>query len=186
MRVRLTRRVERAAKLLVEAKCRLIAGDESTAKAVAKAVKLGCSRDARDAGAADACSRDASGWAVRPQRAHLARFPKNPDVVISVGNKLHHNSPQPIVAREAKFIDMRNDSWSMGNVMNTEVPLVADVAYGLDDLTAAVEGIMTSASYKKARERAQEVQRFSEKARTLRALVSKNPEWDRSPCSPTA
>mgnify|MGYP003694755231 CR=1 FL=1 len=34
---------------------------------------------------------------------------------------------------------MRIDSASMGNVMPTEVPLVADVAYGLDDLTAAVE-----------------------------------------------
>src|SRR3989441_1427837 len=69
----------------------------------------------------------------------------------------------------------------MGNVINTEVLLVADVAYVLYVLTAAVEGIMTSAMYRKARERAQEVRRFSEKAKALRALVSKNPEWDRSP-----
>src|SRR5207245_691133 len=81
-------------------------------------------------------------------------FPKKPDVVINVGNKLQHNSPQPIVGREAKFIDMRNDSLSMGNVMNTAVPLVPDVAYGLDGLRAAVERIMTSAMYRKARERA--------------------------------
>jgi len=65
--------------------------------------------------------------------------------------------------------------------MNTEVPLVADVAYGLDDLTAAVEGLITPALRKKFQERAQEVRRFSEKAKTLRALVAKNPDWDRSP-----
>src|SRR5258706_286629 len=89
--------------------------------------------------------------------------------VINHGNKLQHNSPQPLVAREAKFIDMRIDSWSMGNVMNTEVPLVADVGYGLDDLTAAVEGLMTPTLKKKAQERAQEVRQFSEKAKALRA-----------------
>jgi acetolactate synthase-1/2/3 large subunit len=61
------------------------------------------------------------------------------------------------------------------------VPLVADVAYGLDDLTAAVEGLMTPALRKKAQERAEEVKRFHEKAKALRALVSRNPDWDKSP-----
>jgi len=122
-------------------------------------------------------------WVGSPPAARIASldFPKEPDVVINIGNKLQHNSPQPIVGREPKFIDMRIDSGSMGNVMPTEVPLVADVAYGLDDLIAAIEGIMTSASYKKTRERAQEVRGFSEKAKALRALVAKNPEWNRSP-----
>jgi thiamine pyrophosphate-dependent acetolactate synthase large subunit-like protein len=118
-----------------------------------------------------------------PPAARIASldFPQNPDVVINVGNKLQHNSPQPVVGRDTKFIDMRIDSWSMGNVMATEVPLVADVAYGLDDLTAAVEGLMTPALRKRTQERAQEVRRASERAKALRALVSKNPEWDRSP-----
>ena len=49
---------------------------------------------------------------------------------------------------------MRIDSASMGNVMLTEVPLVADVAYGLDDLIAAVEQLMTPALKQKAAERA--------------------------------
>src|SRR5882762_7366854 len=180
--------VERAAKLLVEAKMPLmIVGDEVYgAKAASKAVEL-----AELLGMPVTQVRQIYAnfpeshplWVGGPPAARIASldFPKNPDVVINVGNKLQHNSPQPIVAREAKFIDMRSDSWSMGNVMNTEVPLVADVAYGLDDLKAAVEGIMTSSTYRKARERAQEVRRFSEKAKALRALVSKNPEWDRSP-----
>src|SRR5713101_2464819 len=122
-------------------------------------------------------------WVGGPPAARIASldFPKNPDVVINVGNKLQHNGPQPIVARESKFIDMRIDSWSMGNVMNTEVPLVADVAYGLDDLIAAVEGLMTASLRKRAQERAQEVRRFSEKAKTLRSLVAKNPDWNRNP-----
>jgi len=180
--------IDRAAKLLVEAKMPLmIVGDEVYgAKAVSKAVELAellgmPVTQVRQIYASFPESH--SLWVGGPPAARIASldFPKNPDVVINVGNKLQHNSPQPIVAREAKFIDMRNDSGSMGNVMNTEVPLVADVAYGLDDLKAAVEGIMTSTTYRKARERAQEVGRFSEKAKALRALVAKNPEWSRSP-----
>src|SRR5262249_26038635 len=55
------------------------------------------------------------------------------------------------------------------------------VAYGLDDLTAAVEQLMTPAIKAKVAERADAVHRFSDRARTLRALVSKNPDWDRAP-----
>jgi thiamine pyrophosphate-dependent acetolactate synthase large subunit-like protein len=180
--------VERAAKLLVEAKMPLlIVGDEVYgAKAVQKAVEL-----AELLGMPVTQVRQIYAnfpeshplWVGSPPAARIGSldFPQKPDVVINVGNKLQHNSSAPIVPREAKFIDMRNDSWSMGNVMTTEVPLVADVAHGLDDLTAAIEGIMTSASYAKARERTQEVRRFSEKAKALRALVAKNPDWNRSP-----
>src|SRR5262249_60488652 len=50
-----------------------------------------------------------------------------------------------------------------------------------DECTAAVEGLMTPALKKKAQERAQEVKRFGERAKQLRALVSKNPDWDASP-----
>ena len=57
---------------------------------------------------------------------------------------------------------MRIDSRSMGNVMTTEVPLVADVAYGLDDLIAAVEQLLTpSLKEKAARARTSEVRKFS-------------------------
>jgi thiamine pyrophosphate-dependent acetolactate synthase large subunit-like protein len=180
--------VERAAKLLVEAKMPLlIAGDEiTTAKAAAKAVKLAelLGMPVTQVRQIYASYPEAHPlWVGSPPAARIASldFPKNPDVVINVGNKLQHNSPAPIVGREAKFIDMRIDSGSIGNVMPTEVPLVADVAYGLDDLTAAVEGLITPALKKKFQERAQEVKRFHEKAKTLRALVSKNPDWDKSP-----
>ena len=180
--------VERAAKLLVEARMPLmIVGDEIyNAKATAKAIKL-----AELLGMPVTQARSIFVnfpephplWVGSPPAARLASmdFPKNPDVVINVGNKLQHNSPAPIVGRGAKFIDMRIDSWSMGNVMATEVPLVADVGYGLDDLTAAVQQLLGSSLKEKMTARAAEVRRFHEKARTLRALVAKNPEWDRSP-----
>src|SRR5260370_2263799 len=118
-----------------------------------------------------------------PQDARIASMdlPKNPDVVINVGNKLQHNSPAPIVGRGAKFIDMRIDSWSMGNVMATEVPLVADVAHGLDDLTATVQQLLSGSLKEKMAARAPEVRRFHDKAAALRALVAKNPDWDRNP-----
>jgi thiamine pyrophosphate-dependent acetolactate synthase large subunit-like protein len=180
--------VERAAKLLIEARTPLmLAGDEIyNTKSVSKAVKFA----------------ELLGMPVTQPRAMYANFPqvhplwvgapgagtlgsltypKQPDVVINVGNKLQHNSPQPVVPRNARFIDMRIDSWSMGNVMPTEVPLVADVGYGLDDLIAAVEGLMTASIKQKAAERTQEVRRFTEQARSMEASVVKNPDWNNSP-----
>jgi benzoylformate decarboxylase len=180
--------VTRAAKLLVEAKMPLlIVGDEIyKAKAVGKTVSFA----------------ELLGMPVTQVRQLHANFPethplwigntpggtlssltwpKNADVVINVGNKLQHNSPAPMVPRGPKFIDMRIDSASMGNVMLTEVPLVADVGLGLDDLRAAVEQLMTPALKAQAAERAAEVRKFSEQAKSLRALVANNPEWDASP-----
>jgi thiamine pyrophosphate-dependent acetolactate synthase large subunit-like protein len=180
--------VERAARLLVEARMPLmIVGDEVyNTKAVAKAIRL-----AELVGMPVTQARQMYVnfpeahplWIGNLPAARLASldFPKNADVVINVGNKLQHNSPTPIVGRNAKFIDMRIDSWSMGNVMATEVPLVADVAYGLDDLIAAVQQLVTAPFKEKAGARADEVRRFGVRARTLRAMVTKNPDWDRVP-----
>jgi len=189
MRVRPNpKEVERAAKLLVEAKSPLmIVGDELyNVKAVDKAVKLA----------------DLLGTPVTQVRQLYANFPephplwvgnvpagridtltypKNPDVVINVGNKLMHNSPAPIVPRSAKFIDLRIDHWSMGNVITTEVPLVADVGHGLDDLIAAVESIMTPGLKAKAQQQADETRKFTEQARKLRAQFVNNPDWNGSP-----
>jgi len=180
--------LERAAKLLAEARMPLmIVGDEVyNARAVPKAVKLAelLGMPVTQARQIFASFPEAHPlWVGSPPAARLATldFPKNPDVVINVGNKLQHNSPAPIVGRGAKFIDMRIDSWSMGNVMSTEVPLVADVAYGLDDLTAAVAQLLSDSTRKRIRERSEEVRRFHDKAAALRALVARNPEWNRSP-----
>ena len=107
--------VERAAKLLVEAKMPLLmVGDEIyRAKAVPKAVKLA----------------ELLGMPVVQPRQMYANFPeahplwcgnlpagtlnsitwpKNYDVAINVGNKMQHNSPAPIVPRNRKYIDMRS------------------------------------------------------------------------------
>ncbi len=180
--------VERAAKLLVEAKMPvLIVGDEIyRTKSVAKAVKLA----------------ETLGMAVTQARQLYANFPENHplfvgnvpggtltsviypkgvDVVINIGNKLQHSSPAPIVPRGPKFIDMRIDFESIGKVMNTEVPLVADVAYGLDDLQAAVDQLMTAALKQKASERAAEIRKFTDNAKVLRADIVKGPEWDNAP-----
>ena len=180
--------VERAAKFLVEAKSPLmIVGDEVyTAKAMAKAVKL-----AELLGMPVTQMRQIFSsfpethplWVGTPPAARLVSldYPKNPDVILNVGNKLQHNSPNPMIARGAKFIDMRIDSLSMGNVIEVDVPLVADVAMGLDDLTAAVAQLVTPALKQRAAARADDVRKFHERSRELRNLVTKNPDWDRSP-----
>src|SRR6195256_2237345 len=180
--------VERAAKLLVEARMPLmIVGDEVTsAKAVPRAIKLAellgmPVTQARQIYASFPEAHPLWVGALPVGRPSSLDFPKDPDVIINVGNKLQHNSPTAMLPRGPKFIDLRIDSWSMGNVMPTEVPLVADVAFGLDDLTAAVSQLLTVEMRKNISSRTAEVRRFSEKAKTLRALVSKNPDWERSP-----
>jgi thiamine pyrophosphate-dependent acetolactate synthase large subunit-like protein len=176
--------VARAAKLLVEARMPLmIVGDEIyKANAAGKAARL-----AELLGMPVTQVRQLYAnfpethplWVGNTPAVNLnsLTFPKNPDVVINVGNKFQHNGAAPIVPRGPKFIDIT----SMGNVMLTEVPLVADVALGLDDLYAAVEQLMTPALKAKAAERAAEAKKFSQQARTLRGLVANNPEWDMSP-----
>jgi benzoylformate decarboxylase len=182
MRVRPNpREVERAAEMLVEAeRPMLMVGDELyKTNSADKAVKLA----------------ELLGMTVTQPRQVFANFPEahplwvggraqathKPDLVINVGNKLMHSRPAPIVPRNVKFIDMRIDSASMGNVITTDVPLVADVGYGLEDLITAIEGIMTPTLRKKAQERAESVRAFSERAKKLRPVMTKNPDWDGSP-----
>src|SRR5262249_34468398 len=170
MRVRPNpREARRGAKLLVEARMPLmVVGDEIyKAKALPKAVRLA----------------ELLGMPVTQVRQLYANFPethplwvgnlagsslnslnypKSAHVIINIGNKFQHNGAAPIVPRGPKFIDMRIDYGSMGNVMLTEVPLVCDVGYGLDDLIAAVEQLVTPALRLKAADRALDVRKFSE------------------------
>ncbi len=180
--------VERAAKLLVEAKMPLmIVGDEITkAKAVGKAVKL-----AEMLGMPVTQMRQL--WANFPEPHPLwvgnapagtlasITWPKNYDVVINVGNKLQHGGPAPIIPHNIKFIDLRIDYNNMGKVMTTDAPLVGDAGLGLDDLIAAVEQLMTAKLREQAGARAAEVKQFTDRARALRAGIVNSPEWDSAP-----
>src|SRR5262249_37314645 len=149
--------IQRAAKLLVEARMPLmVVGDEIyKAKAAGKAGKL-AQVLGKPVAPGRPLYRNFPG-AHPPLGGNLPRnslnsrnYPKSADVIINVGNKFQHNGPAPIVPRGPKFIDMRIDHGSMGNVMITEVPLVCDVGYGLDDLIAAVEQLLTPALRQKA------------------------------------
>jgi acetolactate synthase I/II/III large subunit len=180
--------IQRAARLLVEARMPLmVVGDEIyKAKAVATAVKLA----------------DMLGMPVTQARQLHANFPethplwvgnlagnsldsihaKNADAIINVGNKLRHGGATPIVQRGAKFIDMRIDQGREGTAL-TDLPLVCDVGYGLDDLIAAVEQLLTPALKQKSAERAAEVRSFSERASAARAQPADDPGREESPIS---
>lgn len=180
--------VERAAKLLVESKMPvLVVGDEIyKAKAVAKVVRL-----AELLGMPVTQMRQM--WVNFPEAHPLwvgnapagtlasITWPKNYDVAINIGNKMQHNGVNPIVGRNVKFIDMRIDYNNMGKVMSTDVPLVADVGLGLDDLLAAVEQLMTPALHALAAERAAEVRKYTTQSRAIRAGIINNPEWNNAP-----
>ena len=180
--------IERAAKLLVEARMPLmVVGDEIyKAKAVGKAVKL-----AELLGMPVTQVRQLYAnfpethalWVgnVAGNSLNSLNYPKSTDVILNVGNKFQHSGPAPIVPRGPKFIDMRIDYASMGNVMVTEVPIVCDVGYGLDDLIAAIEQLLTPVLRQKAAERALDVRKFGEWAKAARAQVANNPDWNESP-----
>lgn len=180
--------VERAAKLLVEARMPLlVVGDEIyKTKSVAKAVKL-----AELLGMPVTQMRQI--WSNFPEAHPLwvgtvpggtlaaITWPRDHDLVINVGNKLQHNGNNPIVARSTRFIDMRLDSDSMGRVMSTDVPLVADVSLGMDDLIAAIEQLMTPKLHEMAAQRATQVRKVTTANRELLAGVVNNPEWNNAP-----
>src|SRR5258705_4607390 len=180
--------IERAAKLLVEARMPLmVVGDEIyKAKSVAKAVKLAEMlgmpvTQVRQLYANSPETRPLWVGSLAGNTLNSLNYPKSADVIINVGNKFQHSGAAPIVPRGPKFIDMRIDYASMGNVMLTEVPLVCDVGYGLDDLIAAVEQLLTPSLKQRAAERATDVRKFSEWAKAARAQVVNNPDWDQSP-----
>jgi thiamine pyrophosphate-dependent acetolactate synthase large subunit-like protein len=180
--------VQRAAKLLVDARRPLlIVGDEVyKAKAFDKVVQLAellalPVTQARAVHASFPQQHPLWVGGIPGARVESLTYPTDMDVVINIGNKLQVNSAAPIVSRKTQFIDMRNDAASMGNVMTTAAPLVADVEYGTADLLAAVQDLMTPAVKARIAKRATDVHAFSAKARQLRALVSKSPNWDNSP-----
>jgi thiamine pyrophosphate-dependent acetolactate synthase large subunit-like protein len=102
-------------------------------------------------------------------------------LAINIGNKMQHNGLAPIVPHSVKFIDMRIDYQNMGKVMTTDVPLVGDVALGLDDLIAAVEQLLNDRIRAEAAMRAIEVRKYTEQARLLLKGIVNNPEWNNSP-----
>ncbi len=167
--------VQRAAKLLVDARRPLlIVGDEIyKAKAFDKVVQLAellalPVTQARSVHANFPQQHPLWVGGIPGGRVESLTYPTEMDVVINIGNKLQHNSTAPIVSRKTAFIDMRNDAASIGNVMTTAAPLVADVAYGTEDLLAAVNDLMTPALKARMAERAEETRAFSARARQLR------------------
>jgi thiamine pyrophosphate-dependent acetolactate synthase large subunit-like protein len=120
-------------------------------------------------------------WIGEVSSTDRLEYPSSPDVVINVGDKLQHSGARLIVPYNTRFIDMRIDSGSIGRVLRTDVPLVADVAYGLDDLQAAISDRLNSQLRSVAKNRLDTTRAYHERVDRLSAQVSKNPYWDDSP-----
>jgi acetolactate synthase-1/2/3 large subunit len=76
---------------------------------------------------------------------------------------------------------MRIDYNSIGTATPTDVPLVADVGYGLDDLTEAVDDLLTATLRQQASVRADRVKKLTDRAKLLFSQIVNSPEWDNSP-----
>ena len=178
--------VERAADLLVGAKRPLmIVGDEVyRAKAFPQAIAL-----AETLGISVVQARQVHTnfpqnhplWVGDLSSVDRLSYPASPDVVINVGDKLQHSGARLIVPRSTRFIDMRIDAESIGMLLRTDVPLVADVAYGLTDLQSAVEDRITPALRSIAQNRLDASLSYRQRVDALSAQVSKNPYWNDSP-----
>jgi thiamine pyrophosphate-dependent acetolactate synthase large subunit-like protein len=178
--------VERAADLLVGAsRPVMIVGDEVyRAKAIPQAIAL-----AESLGMSVVQARQVHTsfpqnhplWVGDLASIDRLEYPKSPDVVINVGDKLQHSGARLIVPRNTRFIDMRIDANSIGRILRTDVPLVADVAYGLADLQAAVDDRMTNSLRNLASNRLAANRAYRQRADAISASVSNNPYWNDSP-----
>ena len=178
--------VERAADLLVAAKRPLmIVGDEVyRAKAIPQAVAL-----AESLGISVVQARQVHTsfpqnnplWAGDLSSVDRLEYPTSPDVVINVGDKLQHSGARLIVPRSTKFIDMRIDANSIGRVLRTDVPLVADVAYGIADLQAAIDDRMTASLKTVASDRLSASRAYRQRLDAITTQVARNPYWNDSP-----
>jgi benzoylformate decarboxylase len=178
--------VERAADLLMTAERPLmIVGDEVyRAKAIPQAIAFAEALGIAVVQARQIYTSFPQGhplWAGDFTSMRALPYPASPDLVINVGNKLQHGGATPLVPRSTRFIDMRIDAASIGRVLRTDVPLVADVAYGLEDLQAAVDDRMTAARRSIARDRLEAGRAHRERADSITAQVVRNPYWDDSP-----
>ena len=178
--------VERAADLLVNAKRPLmIVGDEVyRSKSIESAVKL-----AEKLGLPVVQARQIHTsfpqnhplWVGDLASTDRLEYPASPDVVINVGDKLQHSGARLIIPRNTQFIDMRIDANNIGRVLRTDVPLVSDVGYGMEDLTAAIDDRMTSGLKSVVEDRITSTRAYKMRAGELARLVYKNPYWDDSP-----
>ncbi|MGY8814121.1 MAG: thiamine pyrophosphate-binding protein [Gammaproteobacteria bacterium] len=178
--------VERAADLLINAERPLmIVGDEVyRAKAIPQAITL-----AETLGISVVQARQVHTnfpqnhplWVGDLASVDRLTYPASPDVVINIGDKLQHSGARLIVPRNTRFIDMRLDAESIGMVLRTDVPIVADVAYGINDLQSAIEDRMTPDLRTIAKDRMVANISYRERADAQSALVSKNPYWNDSP-----
>jgi thiamine pyrophosphate-dependent acetolactate synthase large subunit-like protein len=178
--------VELAANLLVNAKRPLmIVGDEVyRAKAIPKAIAM-----AEQLGIPVVQARQIHTnfpqnhplWAGELSSTDRLQYPSSPDVVINVGDKLQHSGARLIVPRNTQFIDMRIDANSIGRILRTDVPLVSDVAYGLDDVSSAINDRLTPSLRTLAKNRLDASRVNHERSSKLSAQVSNNPYWNDTP-----
>ncbi|MDH3533489.1 MAG: thiamine pyrophosphate-binding protein [Gammaproteobacteria bacterium] len=178
--------IESAADLLVGAERPvMIVGDEVyRAKAIPQAVAL-----AESLGIAVVQARQVHTsfpqnhplWIGELRTVDRLDYPPSPDVVINVGDKLQHSGARLIVPRDTRFIDMRIDANSVGRVLRTDVPLVADVAFGLADLQAAVDDRLTTSLKSRAAERISASRAYRQRVDAIAAQVANNPYWNDSP-----
>jgi thiamine pyrophosphate-dependent acetolactate synthase large subunit-like protein len=138
--------IERAARLLVEARNPLISvGDEITLCKAGKAVV----ELAELLGAPVAGQGEFGVWSkpfptrhplyIGP-RLRTMRFPGDVDVHLNIGN--HYSE---LAGRGAKLISIRLDAMSLARSEPVDLPIVADIRLGVEDLVAAIKAMVPAA-----------------------------------------
>ncbi|MCZ6492310.1 MAG: thiamine pyrophosphate-binding protein [Acidobacteria bacterium] len=193
MRIRASQKdVEQAARMLLEAESPvMIAGDDLfRARAIGKAVEL-----AELLGVPVTGTRSVFANFPRDHDLYLGgyapnmRFPRKQDVVLNIGDRLNIGPGgmrrRPMIPSSARFVDMRVAPRWMADTLPVDIPLVADMNEGLNDLIEAVRSEMSSVHRAKIEARRQEIAGFANGLREARKVsLPRSPQWDSSPIWP--
>ncbi len=107
------------------------------------------------------------------------RFPENIDLFINFGARPNNRPPSP----ETRVAHVSSDPGQLQMEARTHLPILADVGATIEDLSEAVDGLLTSARLETIRSRRfQEVNSFTQLMRQARQASLKG-RFDQSPIS---
>jgi len=109
--------------------------------------------------------------------AHI-RFPENPDLLVNFGARFDPSYPPPSGAR---IIHISGDASVLNKVFSTDLAIAGDLALTIPELTAAVDGLESSARLQQIREsRFPQVSGFTQGLRQSRETALRA-RFDRTP-----
>jgi benzoylformate decarboxylase len=111
------------------------------------------------------------------------RHPKNIDLFLNIGGRMPYQAADnPTLPREWKIIHAKLDAEKIGRVYPTDVALLGDVKETTTALIAAIKGGLTPSLKAEVKRRLEETKAFTGKLNQARVQFARR-NWDRAPMS---